>query len=295
VAATIAFGLFAYGLLGLLALAVAALLQAAGPARPRDRATALLLGAGGLLFVVTRPADAFDAALGAYSLIVAAAFAGGALLAPAGVWHQGIRSTLWGIAGTGLLGLALRGSRFWSELHWNVLHQTSNAVRSVVEAWPDSYPMYDPLVQFFVTAFPGFLALQTLAALVLAWHWHERLAAAPLDPPVAPFRQFRFGDHWVWGLVGALLIWSIPRLAALKGLAVNLGVVLSVLYCLRGAAVVVALAGGAGVPVWSLILGTVITVVLVVPLLLVIPSLWTLGVFDTWLAFRRRAGQSPVR
>jgi hypothetical protein len=82
----------------------------------------------------------------------------------------------------------------------------------------------------------------------------------------------------------------------LKGVALNLGLVLSVLYCLRGAAIVAALAGGVGVPVWTLLVVTVIAVALVLPLLLLIPGLWTLGVFDTWLAFRqRRAGQSPVR
>ena len=294
--ATIAFGLLAFGLLGLVALALAALLIAAGLSAPRERVTALLVGLAGLAFVLMTAADAFDAALGAYTLIVAAAFAGGALLAPAGVWRQGIRATLWGIAGTGMVGLMLRGSRFWSELQWSVMHQTSNAVRSVVERWPNSYPMYDPMVHFFGTAFPGLLVQQTLAALTLAWQWHARLAARPLGPPIAPFRQFRFGDHWVWGLVGVLLVWAVPRLAGLKVVALNLGVILGVLYCLRGAAIVVALAGSAGVPVWSLTVATIIAVLLVIPLLLLIPGLWTLGVFDTWLAFRqRRAGQSTVR
>lgn len=294
--ATIAFGLLAFGLLGLVALALAALLLASSDARPRERVTALVVGAVGLVFVLATAADPFDAALGAYTLIVAAAFAGGALLAPTGVWRQAIRAILWGVAGTGVLGLAVRGSHFWSELQWNVMHQTSSAVRTVVQRWPDSFPMYEPMVNFFGTAFPGLLVLQTLAALALAWQWHERLASHPLQPPVTPFREFRFGDHWVWGLVGVLLIWAVPRLAFVKGLALNLGLVLSVLYCLRGAAVVVALAGGAGVPVWTLTVATVIAVLLVVPLLLLIPGLWTLGVFDTWLAFRqRRVGQSTVR
>ena len=176
------------------------------------------------------------------------------------------------------------------------MHQTSSAVRTVVGQWPDSYPLYEPMVHFFGTAFPGLLVLQTLAALTLAWQWHQRIATVPLGAPALPFRQFRFSDHWVWGLVAALLVWAIPKLAALKGVAFNLGLVLSVLYCLRGAAVVVALAGGAGIPIWTLTVGTVIAVVLVVPLLVLIPGLWMLGVFDTWLAFRqRRASQPSVR
>jgi hypothetical protein len=294
--ATIGFGLFAFELLGLVALAIAGLLIASGNSGLRERVITGLFVAAGLSLVVGTAADPFDTALGAFSLIAAVAFAGGALLAPATVSRQGLRAMLWGVAGTGALGLAVRGSRFWSEVKWSVIHQTSSTVRMVVERWPDSYPLYEPMVHFFGTAFPGLLALQTLAALTLAWQWHQRLAATPLGPAITPFRHFRFADHWVWGIVGVLLVWAIPRLAVLKGVALNLGLVLSVLYCLRGAAVVVALATGAGFPVWALTVATVIAVVLVIPLLLLIPGLWTLGVFDTWLAFRqRRVGQSTVR
>ncbi len=294
--ATLGFGLLASGLLGLTALALAALVIASGAARPQERVIAGALVVAGLGFVVSTASDPFGAALGAYSLIVAAAFAGGALLAPTAVSRQGVRAMLWGVAVTGALGLAFRGARFWSEVQWSVTHQTSNAVRMVVEQWPDSYPMYEPMVHFFGTAFPGLLALQTLAALTLAWQWHHRVVATPLGPAATPFRQFRFADQWVWGIVGVLLVWAIPKLAAAKGLALNLGLVLSVLYCLRGAAIVAALATGAGVPVWVLSVATVVAVALVIPMLLLIPGLWTLGVFDTWLAFRqRRAGQSTVR
>jgi len=295
--ATIAVGLFAHVLLGLAALALAALLIASGASRPLQRALAGLLAGAGLAFIILRIApDPVGSAVGAYSLIVAAAFAGGALLAPVAVARQGFRALLWGIVGTSVLGLALRGTHFWSEVRWGVIHQTSNLVRMVVERWPDSYPMYEPMVHFLGTAFPGLLALQTFAALTLAWQWHQLLADAPLGPPVAPFREFRFADHWVWGIVGVLMVWAIPRLAALKGVALNLGLVLSVLYCLRGAAIIVALATGAGVPVWALTVATVIAVGLAIPLLLLIPGLWTLGVFDTWLAFRQRSvGQTTVR
>lgn len=295
VVGTIAFAALASGLLGLLALALATLLALAGLSRPREWAVAVLAGAFGLAFVMTTAADAFDAALGTFTLLVAVAFAGGAWLAPASVWRQAIRALLWGVAGTTALGLAVRGVHFGTELHWTVVHQASSAVRIVVERWPDSYPIYEPMVRFFGTAFPGLFLLQTLAALILAWQWHERIAATPLGPPVGAFRQFRFDDHWVWGLVGALLVWAMPKLAILKGLALNVGLVLSVLYCLRGAAIIVALAAGAGIPFWTLTAGTIVAVVLVVPLLLLIPGLWTLGVFDTWLAFRqRRIGRSTA-
>jgi hypothetical protein len=293
---TAAFALFAPAAISLVALPLAALLVAAGLERPRERVAAVLVGGAGLLLLAGVATDPFDAALGAYALIVAAAFAGGALLTPGGVLRLAGRAMLWGVAGTGLLGLALRGPGFWGELHWSVVRQASSAARFAVQLRPDAYPVFEPIVRFFGEAFPGLVALQTLAGLGLAWQWHLRFAARPLGPPLTPFRQFRFADQWVWGLVVAALVWVIPKLALLKGAALNVGLVLGVLYFLRGIAIVVALAGAAGLPGWTLVAGAVVSSVLVVPLLLLVPGLWTLGVFDTWLAFRqRRAGRPTVR
>jgi len=291
---TAAFALLAPGALGLVALPLAALLVAAGLHRPRDAAIALLVAAIGLAFVAWSARDTLAAALGAYALIVAAAFTGGALLAPAGVLRQALRAMLWGAAGTGALGLVLRGTGFWNELHWSAVRQTSSALRVAVQVQPDAYALFEPLVRFFGDAYPGFVALQTFAALAIAWQWHVRLAAAPLGPPLGAFRQFRFGDHWVWGLVATLLVWVVPKLAALKVAATNLGVVLGVFYLLRGAAITVAIAGAAGVPAWTLTVAAIIASALVVPLLLLVPGLWTLGIFDTWLAFRQRRAGPPT-
>jgi hypothetical protein len=291
---TAAFALFAPGALGLIALPLAALLLAAGLQRPRDVAIALLVAATGLGFLAWSARDALDAALGAYALIVAAAFAGGALLAPAGVLRQTLRAMLWGAVGTGALGLAFRGVGFWNELHWSAVRQASSALRLAVQIQPESYSLFEPLVRFFGDAFPGLVALQTFAALALAWQWHARIAAAPLGPPLGPFRQFRFGDHWVWGLVATLVVWVVPKLAVLKVAATNLGVVLGVFYLLRGAAIMVAIAATAGVPAWTLTVAAIIASALVVPLLLLVPGLWTLGVFDTWLAFRQRRAGPPT-
>ena len=81
--------------------------------------------------------------------------------------------------------------------------------------------------------------LHFFAGLTLAWQLHVRLAARPLGPALAPFREFRFGDLWVWGVVASITVWLVPALATLKLAALNLAVVLGALYLLRGAAVVV--------------------------------------------------------
>jgi hypothetical protein len=294
VAGTVAFSLLAPTAIGLVALPLAALLIAAGLERPRDRMIAGLAGGSGLLLAAGVATDPLGAALGAYSLIVAAAFAGGALLRPAGMLRQAVRAMLWGVLGTGLLGLAVRGTAFWGELHWSVVRQASSTVRFAVQLRPETYTVFEPMVRFFDEAFPALVALLTLAALTLAWQWHVRLSARPLGPALAPFRQFRFADQWVWGLVVAALAWIVPKLAIVKGAALNLAVVLGVLYFLRGTAIVVALAGAAGLPGWTLIAGAILATVLVVPLLLLVPGIWTLGVFDTWMTFRQRHANPPT-
>jgi len=252
---------------GLLALSLAALLVAAGPTRWWERALIALLLSTGLLFIVSLAQDPIDAAIGTYSLIVAAAFAGGALLAPGGPMRQALRAMLWGIAGTGALGVLLRGPGFWSEAHWSAVRQATTLVGSVIERQPEIAPVFTPFIQFLGDGFPGLLVLGSLAGLALAWQWHVRIAARPLGPALSAFREFRFGDQWVWGLVSAFLIWTVPRLAGLKWAAMNLGLVLGVLYLLRGTAVVVALAVTVGVPTWILVVGAVVAGVLIVPLL----------------------------
>lgn len=290
---------FAPGSLDLVAPTLAALLvaSAAGSRRSRDLAIAAVLAGLGLAAIIwfSSKADPLARALSTYSLLAAVAFAGGALLAPAGVLRQAFRAVCWAVVGVGLLGLLVRGAGFWTELHWSALRQTSSAFRTIVPLRPDAYPLLEPLVRFLSDAFPAFVILQTFAGLALAWQWHVRLAQVPLGPPLGAFRDFRFGDQWVWGLVTALLVWAVPKLVLLKGAALNVGLILGALYMLRGAAILVALAGAAGLPTWTLAAGAVVACVLLLPLLVLVPSLWTLGVFDTWLAFRqRRYSRSPT-
>jgi len=158
----------------------------------------------------------------------------------------------------------------------------------------DFAPAFEPLVRFLSVTWPAQLVLATVAGFTLAWQWHVRVAKEPLGPPLGPFRQFRFGDHWIWALVAALLVYVVPKLGVLRGAALNVGVVLGALYFLRGMAIVIALSAAIGVPSGALVVVSVILGVLVIPLLFIVPGVWTLGVFDTWLAFRQRL-QSPGR
>jgi hypothetical protein len=134
--------------------------------------------------------------------------------------------------------------------------------------------------------------LQTLAGLALAWQLHARLAPTPLGPPLAPFREFRLGDGWVWALVAWLGLLVAPVSSVLKVAGENVGFVVGTLYVLRGAAVVVAVAQAIGISAAALTIAASVAAALALPLLLLVPGLCTLGITDTWYEYRRRLAAS---
>ena len=178
-------------------------------------------------------------------------------------------------------------------LAWDATREASAALRFLVEIRPQLYAVFEPAVRFVGATFPATLVLEGLAGLALAWQWHQVVAPRPLGEPLAPFREFRFADAWVWGVVAAIAVWITPLFAALQTAALNLLVVLGAFYLLRGAAIAVALAGALGISPAVLVGALVVSAVLAVPLVFILPGLATLGVTDTWLEFRRRLASRP--
>ena len=191
---TIALLLLAPGSLGLVSLSLAALLLVAGLRRPREYAVAAIAGALGVTAVAWPATNPLASAMDAYTVIVAVAFTSGALVAPARVLRQAGRATVTGIGAVALLGLVVRGTAFWSELHWSVVRQVSSALRLMVLVRPDSYHMFEAAVRVLGRAYPLLVILQTLAGLGLAWHWHNRFAFAPLEAPFGASGEPRPGE-----------------------------------------------------------------------------------------------------
>jgi hypothetical protein len=130
--------------------------------------------------------------------------------------------------------------------------------------------------------FPALLLLQSLAALALAWAVYHRIGRARLGPPLARWRELRFHDALIWGVVAGLVLLALPTTGMLRGVGLNLLVFLGALYALRGA----------GVIIWFLAPGRWMTVFLAVFALF----FWYvvgvvavgIGLGDTWLDWRRR-------
>jgi hypothetical protein len=167
---------------------------------------------------------------------------------------------------------------------WVALERDSprraRAATQMMEAVEDQLHEIAPVA---ATLFLATLGFETLAALGLAWSLYHRLTRARIGPPLSRFREFRFDDQLVWGVVAGLLMVLVPRLVAWKTLGLNLLAFFGALYGLRGLGVMIWLLVA---PLW--LLGLVV-VTLVIGFFL---PLWTvpvgLGLGDTWWNLRRR-------
>ena len=271
----------------LVGLPCAALLAASPDRSYRTRMLAGVL-AGVSLALLALPGGRLAAVIGAYTVLLTTAFVTCVLLAPAGFLRQALRALCAGGAATALLVRVVWGANAWGELQWEATRAAGSTMRFLVELRPEWFAVYEPVVRFVSATTPGMVALQSLAGLALAWQWHVRLAAPALGAPLAPFRQFRIGDGWVWGVVAGLALLVAPVSGVLKLAGVNLGFVLGTLYVLRGAAIVVSFAQAVGVSAVALVIGAIAAAALALPLLFLLPGLCTLGITDTWYQYRRR-------
>ncbi|HEX8851719.1 MAG TPA: DUF2232 domain-containing protein [Gemmatimonadaceae bacterium] len=157
-----------------------------------------------------------------------------------------------------------------------------------------------------VVAFPALLALQSLAALALAWGLYHRIGRARIGPPMGSLREFRFNDQLVWGLIVGLTVLLLPTVAPgravafrmLRTFGINLIVFFLSLYALRGL----------GVISWVLpqrMLGILVAISILLALIptttgIALPGLLflvtgagMLGLADTWFDWRRLARPLP--
>ncbi len=209
------------------------------------------------------------------------------------------RALLSVLGASGVMGalLALR-PEWWSMLDWMVRDRLSASIGTGLEALR-VLQGGDALPSSLVTAvhgtvelqgdvFPATLALASMAALGVAW-WAFRRATTGTDEGLAPLARFRFNDHLVWLFIGGLVLAVLRWNEVFARMGENLVTFMGALYAVRGAAVVLYLSGGLSIFGWM---------ILALGLLFVSPLLLTgalvLGISDTWLDIRARAGDAPA-
>ncbi|GAC1516550.1 MAG: hypothetical protein NVS1B4_12100 [Gemmatimonadaceae bacterium] len=144
-----------------------------------------------------------------------------------------------------------------------------------------------------VSVFPALLAIESLAALALAWSLYHRLSRVRVGAALAPLSAFRFNDHLVWGMIVGVTLLVVHTLAALHDVGKNFLVFFGALYVLRGLAVLAFIASpgvlSGAVAVWLLLIWwppVFVFVSIALPLLLF--GALGLGLGDTWLDWRGR-------
>ncbi len=128
---------------------------------------------------------------------------------------------------------------------------------------------------------PALLALESLAALALAWSIYHKLSRVNIGQPLSPLPEFRFNDQMIWALAVGLTLSLLPAFSDGRNAGFNLLLFFGALYVIRGLGVLVWISKGR-------YLFIVILSLLPQGMLLLGALALALGLGDTWLDLRRR-------
>lgn len=225
-----------------------------------------------------------------WAILVGGWFAAVTLAWPARSFFPRALVALGGAAAwTAALLLALDG---WAGVDWLVTQRVEAGAAATAEVLRlltdgDGSPMREAVqrtAELQVGVFPALLGLASLAGLGVAWWFYLRLAERSSEG-LGPLRNFRFPDALIWLLiVGVGLVLMAGWTSGWGRVGANLTVFMGALYVLRGAAVLLFLSGGIGIPGAILL---AIGFVLAAPVLLA--GAMVVGVGDSWVDLRARA------
>ena len=230
-----------------------------------------------------------------WAVILAGIFAGLTLLRPG--WRLTTRA-LATVASTTLVvgSFVLLRAGAWSSLEWSV----SDRLQSGVATWFDIMAIARDgqavppalatavyrTIELQTAVFPAMVALQSMAALGVAWWLYARLVHRA-DDGLVSVAGFRFNDHLVWLMILALVL--VVSGSDATRLGANLAVFMGALYALRGTGGGGFVSGGL-----SLVGYTMFTMGILFAAPVVIGFMLMLGMADTWLDLRARAGSPAI-
>lgn len=132
---------------------------------------------------------------------------------------------------------------------------------------------------------PALLALESLAALGLAWAVYHRLSTVKIGPLLGPLTEFRFNDQLIWALAVGLTLSLLPAFTEGRNAGFNLLLFFGALYMVRGLGILAWISKGRYL--FIILLSLIPQGVLLLGLI----SL-ALGLGDTWIDVRRRAARA---
>jgi len=226
------------------------------------------------------------------------ALSGGAILAGSfGVLTHAFRQTSTLTRALLALATAVAGVLIWGavthlsmpDLDAAVLKDLDATMRALFQGSPqDQIDAAVAAMPDVARLFPGVVALQALAGLVLAAAWYHQVARRPVGRPPAPFGALRFNDHLIWGAIFTLGLSLLPLGDPWQRIAQNGLVIWSGLYAARGLAVGVAALGR-----WPLFGRLLLIGAAILMFPFAVGSLILVGLADTWVDFRGRLAPPP--
>ena len=264
-----------------LGLAVWMLLQPAGPPGTAydqmARAWAIVLAASfGLLSLLSSASPFFFRALASVGVTLAVALTI-ALSSPSGIvrfQHAGGEEFMRRTAVT--LG---RFQEKWDTEQWKNLTARAPLLQAA-DDW--TVDIERELPKHTIPLIPALLALESLAALGLAWGVYHRLSQVSIGPALGPLTEFRFNDQLIWALAVGLTLSLLPAFSDGRNAGFNLLLFFGALYAVRGLGVLAWISKGRYV--FIIVLSLIPQGVLLLGVLAL-----ALGLGDTWLDLRRRA------
>lgn len=263
-----------------LALAVWMLVQPAGPSgtgySQMARAWAIVLAASfGLVSVLSSTTPFFVRALAAVGIALGVGLTI-ALSSPSGIakfQHAGGEELMRRAAAT-----VTRFHQSWETEQWKDLTARAPAILELNEWAAD---LERELPNRTTPLLPALLALESLAALGLAWSVYHRLSAVRIGPPLGPLTEFRFNDQLIWALAVGLTLSLLPAFSEGRNAGFNLLLFFGAIYAIRGLGVLAWILKGRYV--FIIVLSLIPQGVFLLGLLAL-----ALGLGDTWLDLRRR-------
>ncbi|MDP2957998.1 MAG: DUF2232 domain-containing protein [Longimicrobiales bacterium] len=204
------------------------------------------------------------------------------------------------VAGAAVVAGVVLGTRSgaWSTVEWAVEERIAQGIGTALEALrfmrggealpPSLVTAVQETVRTQSAVFPALLGVSSMAALGVAWWVYVRLSSGS-DQGVGPLREFRFNDHLVWVFIAGLVLLVAQWQVVLSRVGANTVVFMGALYAVRGAAVILFLSGGL-----SLFGYVMLAFGLVFLPPLVLTGAMVIGIGDTWLDVRRRAGPTAA-